>query len=88
MSKEMETELLYCFEKKGVLADIDNETSIIEKIDAEEYQSLLEQKVISDGMLPKLHNCFQAIEKGVQTVRLGDMHLLRPESKHTKILSS
>ncbi len=88
MSEKMETELLYCFEKKGVLKNINDENSIVELIDAKKYQQLLEDKIISDGMLPKLHNCFQAIEKGVNTVKLGDMNLLKSDSIHTKIVSS
>ena len=49
------------FEKNGVLKDINDEASVIENINTETYKSLIEQKIISDGMLPKLKNCFHAI---------------------------
>jgi len=85
MSSIYETELYFCFEKKGVLADAEEDDSVIEKINREKYQELLEEKVISDGMLPKLHNCFQALESGVKNIFLGDFRLLKKESIYTKI---
>ena len=85
MSSIYITELYFCFEKKGVLADAENDDSVIKKIDREKYQELLEEKVISDGMLPKLHNCFQALESGVENIFLGDFRLLKNESVYTKI---
>ena len=67
MSEIYETELYYCFEKKGVLADAEDDDSVIELVDTKKYNELLEKGIISDGMLPKLHNCFQALEAGVGT---------------------
>ncbi|SKB38112.1 N-acetylglutamate kinase [Salegentibacter holothuriorum] len=85
MSSIYETELYFCFEKKGVLADAQNDDSVIEEIDREKYEELLAEKIISDGMLPKLHNCFQALEHGVKQIFLGDFKLLKKESVYTKI---
>ncbi|MBZ9630514.1 acetylglutamate kinase [Salegentibacter sp. LM13S] len=85
MSSIYETELYFCFEKKGVLADAEDDDSVIEKITRKRYKELLEEKVISDGMLPKLHNCFQALEGGVKNIFLGDFRLLKNESVYTKI---
>lgn len=86
MSNKYEVELYYCFEKKGVLANSADDSSVIENIDREKYQYLLEEKIISDGMLPKLHNCFQALENGVIRIFLGDHRLLQDNSIHTKIV--
>lgn len=86
MSSTYETELYYCFEKKGVLADAEDDGSVIELLNKVKYQELLDEKVISDGMLPKLHNCFQALEAGVERVYLGDSQLLQQKSLHTKIV--
>ncbi|MCM8570571.1 acetylglutamate kinase [Gramella jeungdoensis] len=86
MSREYETELYYCFEKKGVLADSQDDDSVVEVLDKEKYQELVDKKIISDGMLPKLHNCFQALENGVSTIYLGDSGLLQKNSVHTKIV--
>ncbi|MUP46922.1 acetylglutamate kinase [Gramella sp. BOM4] len=86
MSEQYETELYFCSEKKGVLKDISDENSVISVIDSEKYKELVDAKVITDGMLPKLHNCFQGIERGVKSVLLGDADLLKENSIHTKII--
>ena len=62
-SKNFRTELYYCFEKNGVLKDVSDNDSVFETIDAKYYQKLIEEHIIADGMLPKLTNCFNAIEK-------------------------
>lgn len=79
-------ELYYCFEKKGVLKDINNDDSIIEKINSKNYQSLIDQGLIIDGMLPKLVNCFNAIKNNVKKVCVGRSEMLfNPNSKFTTI---
>ncbi|MFV8224470.1 acetylglutamate kinase [Christiangramia aquimixticola] len=87
MSAIFETQLYYCSEKKGVLTNIENENSVIPVLNSKKYKELVASKVITNGMLPKLHNCFQAIERGVSSVRLGDTGLLKNNSIHTKIVS-
>ena len=86
MSKLFETQLYFCSEKKGVLEDINDENSVIPEMNSEKYNELVESRVITDGMLPKLHNCFQAIERGVNSILLGDSELLKENAIHTKIL--
>src|SRR5476651_835550 len=49
-----ETTLIYCFEKKGVLQEIDDEDSIIRELDPARYEELKIKKIIHSGMLPKL----------------------------------
>lgn len=85
MSGQYETELYYCFEKKGVLSNAQDDESVITTLNRENYNHLLEEKVISDGMLPKLHNCFSALNKNVSKIFLGDANLLQQNSIHTKI---
>ena len=75
LSNEFETTLNYCFELNGVLKDLKDESSVIQKIDFKSYQTLISEGIIADGMLPKLHNCFQALEKGVVEVRIGNLGL-------------
>lgn len=87
MSSIYETELYFCFEKKGVLADANDDASVISEINTEKYEELLQNKIISDGMLPKLHNSFEALNNGVSKVYLGDFSLLKGNSIHTKILT-
>lgn len=86
MSSLYDTTLYYCFEKKGVLLDITNENSVVKKINTETYKELLDSKVIADGMLPKLENCFNALHKKVTTVCIGDVSMLdKNETLYTTI---
>lgn len=87
-SKTYETQLYYCFEKNGVLADTHDDASVIETMNKEQYRQLLQDKVISEGMLPKLHNCFEALENGVTSVILGNADLFQEESTYTRIIPS
>ena len=71
MAHHYQTSLVYCFEKKGVLMDVDDENSVIREINPTAYQDLKENGIIADGMLPKLHNAFEAINKDVKEVFIG-----------------
>ena len=63
--------LIYCFEKKGVLKDINDEESLIREIDPKHFEELKMKQVIHSGMLPKLDNAFTAIACGVKAVIIG-----------------
>lgn len=65
-----ETELIYCFEKDGVLYDKDDESSVIPEIGRERFASLKEEGRVADGMIPKLANSFKAIDRGVARVMI------------------
>ncbi len=87
MSSEYEVELIYCFEKKGVLTDINNDESVIEKIDSKRYLQLKKDKIISQGMIPKIDNCFHALENGVGQVIIGKPEIIRNEQlKNTTLV--
>jgi acetylglutamate kinase len=60
--------LTYCFEKKGVLRDADDDESVIPVITEKDFTEYQASGVISGGMIPKLENAFDAIHKGVQKV--------------------
>ncbi|MGP1992174.1 acetylglutamate kinase [Zobellia laminariae] len=80
MSGNYETILYYCFERKGVLLNVNDDDSVVKHIDSASYQDLLEQKIIADGMLPKMENCFHALQKNVHQVRIGDISMLDPKT--------
>lgn len=63
-----EVQLVYCFEKQGVLSDPEDDDSVIQEINAEKYQELVDDGTVSEGMLPKLENAFSALHKGVSSV--------------------
>ena len=63
-----ETELIYCFEKDGVLYDKDDDSSVIPEIDRGKFAQLKAEGRVADGMIPKLANSFKAIDSGVARV--------------------
>ena len=87
MSDDYEVTLYYCFEKEGVLMDVKDDMSVIEKIDSEYYERLLAENVIADGMLPKMENCFHALKNGVSEVRVGNDKMLAQTSTLFTILT-
>ena len=76
MSMEYETSLIFCFEKAGVLMDVEDESSVIKSIDQHYYNELKLQGIINDGMIPKMDNAFEAINKGLKEVYIGKAEAL------------
>lgn len=60
--------LIYSFEKRGVLADPDDDNSVIPVITHESFQRYKADGTISGGMLPKIENALNAIDRGVKKV--------------------
>ncbi len=71
LSRLYQTILIYSFEKKGVLLDVNDELSVIATMNKEKYQLLKTEGKIFAGMIPKLDNAFAAIEAGVGKVIIG-----------------
>lgn len=89
LSEQYETSLVYCFEKKGVLRDVENENSVIKEIASVDFERLKGEGVIMDGMIPKLKNAFDAIDKGVDEVYIGqadELHFLQTKSFGTRMI--
>ncbi len=72
LSKYFDVRLIYCFEKKGVLRDVNDLNSVIHHLPKNLYQELLKKKVLMDGILPKLENAYAAIQAGVREVLIGE----------------
>lgn len=64
-------ELIFGFEKSGVLLDVQDENSRLDLLDFERYKTLKSQGLITEGMIPKLDNAFAALKKGVRKVIIG-----------------
>lgn len=89
MSSLYETRLIYCFEKKGVLRDVNDDTTLVKEIKANEFEGLKADGTVADGMIPKLHNAFEAIKKGVSTVYIGkadELAAIEADDFGTKLL--
>lgn len=76
MSDIFDTTLYYCFEKKGVLMDVTDDHSVVKNMNSSKHQELQKAGIIAEGMLPKLENCFHALQNKVNKVCLGDMTML------------
>ena len=68
LARQFEVTLVYCFEHAGVLADPDNEASVIPLITRRDFDALKAQGVVTGGMLPKIENCLSAVGAGVRRV--------------------
>ncbi|MDQ2793211.1 MAG: acetylglutamate kinase [Bacteroidota bacterium] len=79
MSGEFAVSLHFCFEKRGVLEDVNDDNSVIERITLANYGELKESGIIADGMLPKLENAFEALQFGVKKVVIEHaLHINEP----------
>lgn len=76
LGREHRVRLYYCFDKPGVLRSVADPGSVIPLLDQRLFRELLEQGKIAAGMLPKLSNAFEALERGVSEVYIGPPALL------------
>lgn len=85
LSRLYEVRLIYCFEKKGILEHVEDEDSVINLINNERYDQLAGAGVLTDGILPKIENAFNAIHSGVKEVLIGHANdLLQNITEQTK----
>ncbi|MFC2138037.1 acetylglutamate kinase [Bacteroidota bacterium] len=73
LSKYFEIKLIFCFDKKGVMTDQDDDNTVIEKLDKIKFKELVQKNIINEGMIPKLENGFQSLEFGVEKVLITDV---------------
>ena len=66
LAKHYDVTLVFCFEKKGVLSDPDNDDSVIPTITREDFNRYVADGTIAGGMIPKIENSLDAVEKGVK----------------------
>lgn len=71
LSSFYDVQLIYSFEKNGVLLDVNNENSVIKTLNAAYYSELKTEGKIFAGMIPKLDNAFTALRCGVKKVIIG-----------------
>ena len=90
LSKLYDVQLIYCFEKNGVLTDVNDAKSVITELETKFYNKLKEEKKLFAGILPKIDNAFDAVKNGVNKVIIGNsndlLRLVKGESG-TKINS-
>jgi len=76
LSAAYEVSLFYCFEHAGVLRDIANPTDVISHLNATQTENFVHEGVIHQGMVPKLHNGFDALKNGVNEVVISNLTAL------------
>lgn len=89
MTSIYETSLIYCFEKPGVLRDVNDERSVITEISQTDFERMQKIKAVAEGMIPKLHNAFEALMKGVSLVSIGHasaVHMIQQQQAGTRIV--
>ena len=86
LSDFYQVNLVYCFEKAGVLRDPKDDDSVIPTINASYFEELKANGTVTAGMIPKLENALKAISKGVHLVRLCLADHLLTEDLGTNIL--
>jgi acetylglutamate kinase len=70
LAKSFSVQLVFCFEKNGVLRDPDDDQSVIDFLNIESFREYKEKGIITAGMIPKLNNAFAALHNGVAEVRI------------------
>ena len=93
LTEEFDVTLTYCFEKPGVMADAEDDDSVIPSINTESYARLKADGIVSGGMIPKVDCCIEALEHGVKHVVIMDgriphsilMELLTDEGAGTMV---
>lgn len=79
MARDYDVTLVFCFEKPGVLADENDDSSVIPVINRNTFTTLLEKGIVCGGMIPKLENALEALNRNVSEViitrasALGDL---------------
>jgi len=84
LSEEYDVQLIYSFEKSGVLLDATDNATVIPTIKPSIYQQLKADKKIFAGMIPKLDNAFTALNNGVKKVIIGKAEELNEIINGTK----
>jgi acetylglutamate kinase len=73
--------LVYCFEKKGVLLNADDDESVIPTVDRARFAQLVGDGIVAGGMIPKLENALQAVDAGVREVVItADSEIDNPQA--------
>ena len=72
--------LTFCFEKKGVLSNPDDDDSVIPVITRDDFNRYVADGTIAGGMIPKIENALDAIQAGVNKVVITKADALGQDS--------
>ncbi len=77
LAKHYKVNLVYCFEKKGVLSNPDDDDAVIPVLTHDLFKEHQSTGVIVEGMIPKLDNGFNALKAGVEKVNITNTQGLK-----------
>jgi len=86
MSYEFDVRLVFCFEKPGVLLNEADDKSVIGEITPDLFEKYKAEGVVSGGMIPKLHNGFNALKQGVGAIVITNPQGLTGGLRGTRLL--
>ena len=86
LSKHFEVKLVYCFEKKGVLMNENDDESVMKELTPQLFEKYVAEGVINGGMIPKLENSFEALYAGVKQVVITRADLIHTEAGTKMVL--
>ena len=79
LSTYFDVTLMYCFDKKGVLLNENDDNSIILKLTPSLFKQYVSENIIQGGMIPKLENSFDALKAGVRKVLITRADLIHTQ---------
>lgn len=85
MAVHYDVTLMFCFEKPGVLADENDDSSLIPTITPAVLDDLKRRGVVSGGMIPKLDNAIACVSAGVESVVITQADRIADPYAGTKI---
>ena len=86
LASRYEVSLVYCFEKRGVLRDENDDNSVIAEMTRQQFETYRAEGVVQGGMIPKLENAFDAIRHGVREVIITRADAIGLPGEGTRIL--
>jgi acetylglutamate kinase len=86
LANQFSVKLVITFEQNGVLADPKDHNSVIHEMRHTEFKQLQADGAVSDGMVPKLDNGFNALNQGVKEVIITSFNnIAELNEPHTKL---
>lgn len=73
--------LIYLTDIEGLRSNVDDPKSLISATTAEELEKMIGSRIVSDGMIPKVQGCIDAVRSGV-----GRAHVLDGRQPHVLLL--
>lgn len=86
LARLFDVTLVYCFEKRGVLRDENDDNSVIPQITRADFEQLVADGVVQGGMIPKLENAFEALRAGVSQVIITQASAINAPGEGTRIV--